>query len=415
MSSQTNSSVPWLVWSTQTNEVIVSGELETQSELSTLAQYAQGRQVTVLVNSADVRLHRHFMATKPNRQIIKALPFMLEDELAQDIDSLFFAVGETGFDKDAQQHWLDVAIVDKALLTGWLAKWQDAGLSVKRVLPEVLCLPYDDVSETKQITTTEFNGGWLFRTGQWQGAFVESSWLPVYAQQWQGEPEQGAEPTELHYYSPLPNDISAQLIESGKIDLVGKEPELAILLLAQGAEQLKWNLLQGELAPKKAVSKNWMMWRSAAALLIIALLIEFASMGANWYQANAALEIAKQELVEEYQQAFPREKVRVALLRRQLTRKVADATGGAGASSGGFLTLMNKITPVLRQHRSVKSESYRYDGKRGELRISATAGSFQQFEQFKNALEQLGLEVKQGAVNNEGDLVSGSLSLKEAV
>jgi len=48
------------------------------------------------------------------------------------------------------------------------------------------------------------------------------------------------------------------------------------------------------------------------------------------------------------------------------------------------------------------------------LRISANAPSFQQFEQFKNGLEQLGLEVKLGAVNNEGTTVSGSLSVKEA-
>ena len=414
MSSQTNSSVPWLVWSSQTNEVIVSGELSGQGELPSLAQYAQGRQVTVLVNGADVRLYRHMMATKPNRQIIKALPFMLEDELAQDIDSLFFAVAESGFDKAQQQHWVDVAIIEKSLVVNWLAMLGEAGLSVKNMVPEALCLPYERASESELVAMTEFDNGWLFRTGEWQGTFVESSWLPVYAQQWQGELEEDAKPVELQYYSALPNDIGAQLIESAKVNLVAKEPELAILMLARGAERVNWNLLQGDLAPKKAVSKNWMMWRSAAALFVIVLLIEFATMGVNWYQAETRLAIAKQQLIDEYQQAFPREKVRVALLRRQLTRKVAQATGGNGPQPSGFLSLMAKLTPVLQQYNAVKSESYRYDGKRGELRISATAPSFQQFERFKNSLEGLGLQVQQGAVNNEGEMVSGSLSIKEA-
>lgn len=62
MSSQTTSAIPWLVYSDTNNEVIASGELAHQGELSDLAQYAQGRQVTVLANSADVRLHRHYLS-----------------------------------------------------------------------------------------------------------------------------------------------------------------------------------------------------------------------------------------------------------------------------------------------------------------------------------------------------------------
>ena len=413
MSSQTNNAVPWLVWSNQTNQVIVSGELDNHAELASLAQYAQGRQVTVLVNSADVRLYRHTMATKPSRQIIKALPFMLEDELAQDIDSLFFAIESTGFDKESGQHWINLAILDKSLMRHWTELWQQAGLTVKQVLPEVLCLPYEAQEGGELVSTAQVANGWLFRTGPWQGEFVEGDWLAVYIRQFQ-ERDEADVPLDIHHYSPLPDEIRAQLVDCDGVTLNAQSPELAMLMLAQGAQASKWNLLQGEFAPKKAVSKQWMMWRPAAALFALVLFIEFVTMLASWHRADSQLAVAKQALVEQYQSAFPKEKVRVALLKRQLTRKVADATGGTQVSSGGFLTLMTRIAPVLKQYKNITSESYRYDGKRGELRLSASAPSFQQFEQFKVGLERLGLQVQQGAVSNEGERVSGSLSIKEA-
>lgn len=415
MSSQPAKEIPWLVWSTSTNEVIASGELADQSELPRLTDYARGRNVTVLVNNADVRLYRHTLATKPTRQMLKALPFMLEDEVAEDIDNLHFAMADTGFDKELEQHWVNLAIINKALVENWLAMLSEVDISVKRLIPEVLCLPQNQIEGETGLSLIELADGFVLRQGEWQGDFVERDWLPLLVQQWQNQTsDEDALAINLKYYSAIPEQISAQLIAMEKVNLQAAEPELAMLLLAKEAEAVNWNLLQGDLAPKKAVSKQWMIWRAAAALLIFTLVLEFGSKSANWYVAEQQLEQAKEELASEYQKAFPREKVRVALLRRQLTRKVAEATGGVVASEGGFLTLMEKITPVLAQHKALTSDSFRFDGKRNELRISANAPSFQQFEQFKNGLEQLGLEVKLGAVNNEGDTVSGSLSVKEA-
>ena len=128
LSSQTTSSVPWLVWSLSNKEVIASGELPSQLELDKLSEYSKGRKVTVLVDSADVRLYRHYMPTKPSRQILKALPYMLEDELAEDIDKLHFATGESGFDKEQSQYWIDLAIVNKELVEQWLDKLASAGI-----------------------------------------------------------------------------------------------------------------------------------------------------------------------------------------------------------------------------------------------------------------------------------------------
>jgi len=425
LSSQNSSCIPWLVWSQATKEVIVSGELEHQDNLSVLTEYAKGRHVTVLVDSADVRLHRHFMPRKPTRQLLKALPFMLEDELAEDIENLHFAIEQTGYDKTSEQYWVNIAIVKRTLLQNWIALLADANISVKSMLPDGLCLPdlstqYDQ--DSKSISILEYANGWLIRESAWQGLFLTDSWLPMYFDKLlstnravSGEKTETTSPNiEVNYFSPLPSELTASLIESEQVNLTAVEPELPMLLLAQQAEGFKWSLLQGDFAQKKAISKNWALWRPAAALLIITLVIQFAMTIAKWQSATSDFELAKAELAQMYQEAFPKEKLRMNILRTQLKRKVAAVGGESSDATSGFLDLITRLTPVFKKHPNVNLDSIRYDYKRGELRLNANAPSFQQFEQFKNDIEMLGLEVKQGAVNNEGNTVSGSLSMQEA-
>ena len=406
MSSQKASPVSWLVWSDVTNEVIVSGELQDQSELSSLSRYAQGRPVTVLANSGDVRLIKHMSAIKPTRQVLKALPYMLEDELADDIEKLHFAIQDVGFDKELEQHFINIAVVNKVSLAGWVSLLADHDIRVNHILPEVLCIPLDEKPE--HISLIEIANGYLIREGEWQGCFIEKDWLPLYAQQMSNK--------TINFYSPLPKEvIDAAEDEEKSITLIAEDPELPMLLLAQQAAKQKWNLLQGEFAPKKPVSKAWQTWRPVAILGGLLLVIQFVMMTAQWQQQKSRLASAQQELANTYQQAFPKEKLRINLLKRQLQSKVkAISGGGTTASSFDYLSVMQKLSSVFKSFSAVKIENLRFDGKRNELRISAVAPSFQEFEKFRVAIVDLGLEVNPGAVNNDGSVVTGSLSIKES-
>jgi general secretion pathway protein L len=420
MSSQKTNPVPWLVWSDSNNEIIVSGELRDQSEMSTLAPYAKGRQVTVVANSADVRLMTHHLAMKPTRQVLKALPYMLEDELAEDIDKLHFAIESTGFDKIAEQHFVNFAVLTKSTLQQWLEVLEAHQISVKNLLPEILCLPYfeadesqpneatsdtttEDTSSNATVSMVSFAQGYLVREGQWQGSFIENDWLQLYASQLSNK--------TVHHFSELPAALTERA-DQGDITLVAEDPELPMLLLAQQAAKVKWNLLQGEFAPAKPVSKSWQTWRPVAVLGAVLLVIQLVMMVAETQQKQAQLAAARAELGDMYQQAFPNEKLRINLLRRQLASKVKALSSTPSAANFEFLQALDKLTPVFSQFSNVQIENMRFDGKRNELRLTASAPNFQDFEKFRVALSGMGLQVKSGAVNNEGDLVTGSISIQ---
>ncbi len=53
LSSEQQSTIPWLVWSTQQQEVIASGELAGWEHLDELVAYADQRQIVALLASND--------------------------------------------------------------------------------------------------------------------------------------------------------------------------------------------------------------------------------------------------------------------------------------------------------------------------------------------------------------------------
>jgi general secretion pathway protein L len=131
---------------------------------------------------------------------------------------------------------------------------------------------------------------------------------------------------------------------------------------------------------------------------------------AQLWQLNTEQEKVKQSIVSSYKNAFPKTKrVRVSTIKSQLNRELS-LLGGVGDRQG-FLAMLAKLQPAFTKVPALKPESLKYDGKRQELRIQATAKDYQAFEQFSLALAAANLTVKQGSQSNQGDQVTGSFSI----
>ena len=157
--------VHWVVWSTQDQDVIASGELPDASALASLTERTRLRKALVLVPGADVRLCQVDLPPKANRKILNAIPFMLEDELADDISELFFAFGPKTGNKQA------VAIVSHETVAQWRQWIEDAGFSCDTMLPDTLALPQPDDQHWSAIALGE---QLIVRQGSWQG--MVSAW-----------------------------------------------------------------------------------------------------------------------------------------------------------------------------------------------------------------------------------------------
>src|SRR5262249_7770989 len=84
--------------------------------LSLAATRAVGRRICVLVPGTDVLLAEPEVPMKAGTKLQQVVPYALEEQLADDIDDLHFAIGKRA--PDSQR--TPVAVIRKALMEEWL-------------------------------------------------------------------------------------------------------------------------------------------------------------------------------------------------------------------------------------------------------------------------------------------------------
>jgi general secretion pathway protein L len=382
--------IHWLIYSAE-QQIIASGEYKKLSDLAQLTEKAQGRETTVLLSAAVVQLKTIELPTKWNRKLEQALPFMLEEQLACDVDDVFIAIGEPGSKDDKPT--INIALCDRDVLAELVALFDEHQIPVKHILPDALLLPEQADDE---LAVIELDGQWLCRLGQWHGCVIEPSWGADYLH--------ALAPKLITHFSPadaLP-EVAPKIAKEA-------EYELPLALLAKNLGNTPFNLRQGLFAPKKSTPQWWKDWRSGLIAASVALVGFVTVQGLQIVQLQNQADQFKAEAIDTYKKAFPNRKVREALLRKQIESELRAISA---TKQGGFLDLTDKFVSVYSQVKDFQPETLRYDHKRNELRIRVKAKDFQVFGQVKTILEQKGLTVQQGSLNNDGDAVIGEIRLR---
>ncbi|MGF1686961.1 type II secretion system protein GspL [Photobacterium japonica] len=432
LSSRAEQPVQWLVWSPQQHEVIASGQLDNISLLGEIADYAAQRTVYALIPASDVLMTQVAIPAGSSRQLANVLPFLLEEELAQDVDNLHVHLLEKSGDL------AQVAVVEHRKMEEWLAALSDAGFEIKALLPDCLCLPHFDHS----YSAAEIEGQWLIRQSAVQGIAAETAWLAAWlsaqqapivpavdeatedsdADQNAGEARDDtagdkpvvsmakaddvpltAQDIVIHHFTPAPAEMPGRWQPEA--------PELVMQLLAEGALASKVNLLSGAYKQQPAWRKHLKPWRKVAiaAGVVGAVLIaqHVISMQAMDKQALAY----KAESERIFRQVLPQFK-RVpssSYLKRQMN---SELTRLGGSSDGdGLLPWLAQLQPVLAKVPQLSMQNFKYDQNRGEIRFQAVAAEFQHFEQLRTLLAD-NFTVEQGQLNREGNQVTGAVVLR---
>ena len=392
LSSNKASPVQWLAWSEQQNEVIASGEIPNWDAMAELANYAQQRSVILLISSQDVINHTVEVPPGGARQFEHMLPYLLEDELAQDVDELHFSViAKQGGDAT-------VCAVEKRWFHDCLTYLSSCGLAVKQVMPDAFALPTVD-----GISAVEIAEHWLLKKSQQQAIGVDASWLSIIASSdWVKADD---EYLPLYAYSPLP-DLA---LNEGQ-EWQNVEPVLVMQLLAQGAIASKVNLLSGEFKPKSSLGRYWKIWQKTAIAAGILLLV---SLGHNWlklrdFQAQADQYRAESERI--FRSVSGKNRIpTVSYLKREMESQVNVLSGGSQVDT--VLHWWMKLPETLKAVKSLSIISIKYDSSRQEIQMEAKSKDFETFEKAREALSSQFL-VEQGQLNRSGSLVNGTFVLK---
>lgn len=397
LSSEPQSPVQWLVWSTSQQEVIASGELASWQQLDELTPYAEKRTCIALLSGNDCLLKRVEIPKGAARQFESMLPFLLEDEVAQDIEDLHFTILDKGAESAV------VCGVEQQWLTQVMSAFSEVGITIRKVLPDTLALPVD----AEGVTALQIDDQWLLRQSAFQAVSIRQAWLPMFLNSDWLVTEDDAKPT-IFSYTALPGEEAQQ---QSWVEWQAKPAELVMSVLSQQAITSGINLLTGRFKTKSSFTKYWKIWQKVAiaACLLIAVIATQQTLKVQRYEAEAQAYRAESERI--FRQVLPgkRKIPSVSYLKRTMNEEASRYGGSSdGATLLGWLT---QLPSTLGQVTSIEVESIRYDGNRSEVRLQAKSSDFQHFETARTKLAEK-FSVEQGPLNRNGDAVYGSFTLK---
>lgn len=346
---------------------------------------ARAQTVIVLVPGAEVLLLEAPALSKNRTQLAKAVPFALEDQLAQPVEELHFALAET-----VEGGSVGVAAVAHGKLKAWLAQLAEAGIQPDVLLPESLALPAGALLIE--------SGSAQLRLGPWRAATME----PDLLAEWLEFADDGSLPEievfDTRFLPPL---------ALPRVRAYHERQGDALAVLARGLPAtLPLNLLQGGYAPRHRSAPAARWWRYAAAAAAALLLLAFVQLALERQVLageSTRLEDAMRAVLV---QSFPEmEKVAgdpPALMKSALARL------GGGEASGGLLRALAQIAPILGSTTRLTTRGIEF--RNGVLELAVTAPDVPTLDSLRERLTTIpGLSVELTAANPSQNGVDGRM------
>lgn len=394
LGSDSRQTIHWLVWSTVEQEIIASGILADATGLAELKSRAGGRPIIALVPSCDLTFKEVELPGRSNKQLLNALPYMLEQELSSDIEKLHFSV------LDKQANTVSVAIVAHEKMQQWQSWLANAELVCEQYIPDALTLPHSDT----HWSAVELEGQWLIRQKAAQGLCIESDLLGfVLPTTKTGDEDSDSEEQVVISYSAIAG-VGLAHWQQGTI-------ELAMKLCAEGAIVSRYNLLQGQYKVIREENVAWKLWRGTAIAAGLAVVLVFANQFVTLNKLEQQQAALEHEIKQVYKTVFKPKKMRLnaRLVKKQMQSRLNDLRDGGNNS--GFLVMLSQLTPTFKQFPGVQPISVRFDLKQSTLRLQASAVDFQVFDKLKTSLSTE-FNVEQGTLSQRNGRVQGMLEIK---
>lgn len=295
-----------------------------------LAEQTGGRRLVVFVPGADVRLTQVKLPARQPAKVLQAAPYALEEQFAEDVETLHFALGERQADGS-----FPVAVVSLAGLAEWLAPFRAQGVMPHSLVPETLALPWD-------------GGAWqvLAEHGQMTartGACAGFSCAPEDFEQFLQLAEGGTpHPLRVLVTRGVRSDFT-RLQRPLELLPGFDDPLEALIRHLRPAQAI--NLLQGAFSQRESLERFWRPWRLAGGLLAAAFVLGFVANAADAVRLGRALDRQQAANESRFAQLFPGERVASLPLSTQLELKQR-MLRSAGNAAGVFFLLQQAASAL---------------------------------------------------------------------
>lgn len=296
-----------------------AGLMVRHAPLSQLPTLATGRRVVVFAPTCEIRLCKVSPPVRQQAKALQATPYLLEEQLAEDVEELHFALGARQADNS-----FPVAVVARDQLDNWLQQLKEAGLEPHALVPDLLSLPSPTGEAWPALAD---RGQILVRTGEFSGFVSPADEFELMLQ----IADAGAEPPHALQLFVMKDDVRDFTRLQRQVELRPGHAHPVEALARYYHPEKAVNLLQGALARRESWRRYWQPWQAAAVLLAACFIGGVVLNGVEAFKLRRAAIAQEAANNDRFSEVFPSEKP-ASYLSPQIDSLVRHATGAGGDS-----------------------------------------------------------------------------------
>jgi len=402
--------VSWVIVDEEQEEdaVVHSGKL------NDVSSQAAGCFVIVLVPATNVILNTVNVPSRNRSDILNAVPYSLEDSLAEDVDGLHFAIAE----RDANGN-VPVAAVSENTMLALLAMLRDTGIDPGYMTSEIFCVPIQPLRWGILIEDEQI----LLRDEVYSGiSFDRESIAEILSCVWHEKKESRpdvvavidvrtiieSDDAELKPEESYSGDGSEHIKNTVPLAIPLNDCEIDYQFSERGALQLMAknfdenaaiNLIQGHHSRQEQLGRIFRPWLATAALFILLLVIGGGKKVTEYFYLSNQNEALVVKIESIYKDAFPEAK-RIVNARIQMQQKLDELKKTGGTSSNDFLSLLSNVGATLKSH---PAEITRLVYRNKNIDVGLSMSDMQLLDKMEKSLEQsgeLGVEIRSATQKN---------------
>jgi general secretion pathway protein L len=344
------------------------------------ARAAPGRRIVVLVPGRDVISTRAKVPVKSAARLRQMVPYSLEESVAQDVDTLLFAVGaRTAADEIA------VSIIAHEKLQTWIDR-----LHAEGIVANEICSEADGVPDTPGALTLVLEGERVYGRPSGGVPFVlEGLGLKQVLGLLHGDGEAAdAAARSVQVYA---DRAAYEHFETELAELRGELANLDVKLLEDGplahfaaslAARPGTNLLQGPYAPRSDWIALTRPWRAAAVLLTAYIGVTLVGMAGEYFVLRSQDETLTERLADGCQRNVGT--ARLSACRTEVDRRLAAAGDTTDSEQDQFLATLLAIAESRDASSRITALSYRP----GVVDIRLVAPSVPTLDEFARKMNE---------------------------
>jgi general secretion pathway protein L len=385
---QTELSAQWLVLD---HNRLPMGQGE-HGPLSDATPLVPNRRVVILVPAEDTLLTAVRIKARNRQQLLQAVPYALEEDLADDVEQLHFALGPRSEEDD-----YPVAVVARSRMETWLEALRSATIHPDVLAPELLALP----TETGEWTVVMEAQRALVRTDRDLGFACEPDNLPILLAHALDETETPAQTLHIHRCgAEEPPDLPSGL---ALVEAQACPPSL----FATGLGRPPINLLQGPYRVESKLAAWLRPWRWVAVLAGGWLALSAVDLAVDYRHLARQDQAVRTRIEQVFRESFPQVQ-RIVNPRVQMEQQLRTLKSSAQTSDGSdLMVLLDASGRAITSASGVHLDTILYRNAR--LEIALTASDFQAVEQVKQRLQGAGLRAEIVSADRSGQRVDARL------